>query len=263
MSESTETTESNTVRQTGPDRPSDPEPSPADGGEFDPPIIEEVDRGAALAELATAAGTATGSRPLQPVGIGRRAGAVLVDAFVLLFVLTLVGICSGMVAGRSALNRWLDVVMPLLFLSVIACHLAVEALGGRTLGRLLTDSRATRLDGGPPSLGQRLARTGMRNLPAVVAGGWVALLGFVHLVAPDGPLAQWLAGRSEHAGTAVGGSLLVMIASGLCAAFPPYLALHDRIAGMAVYDEADLVRHRRRPGGGPTGGFDVIPVADR
>lgn len=230
----------------------------ADGNRPIPPGSSPENE-AALQELAVAAAGARLTRPLQPVGIGKRGAAFLIDGFTTLFAMLVVGCCGaglsdrpGTLPGGAAATG-----SSVLLFALAAGPLALEVFYGRTFGRVFTDSRATRVGGDTPTLGQRTIRAVLRNLPWIVAAVWIAAAATFRYL-PDSTitdnLKEWAA---NYASPSFVLSILVVLVSGMCAIVPPHRPLHDLVAGMAVYDESDLSMHRKREAGS-TGGFEVL-----
>src|SRR4051794_6580373 len=113
--------------------------------------------------------------------VGRRIGAMLIDAFVLFVVFFVVGLASG--GGHSGHGRasiHLGSNASLIFLGITLAYFFVcEALTGQTLGKRLLRIRVVSADGSRASVGQALGRTLLRvvdSLPVLYIVGLISVL---------------------------------------------------------------------------------------
>ncbi len=87
----------------------------------------------------------------------------MVDWVMMCVVFFVIGIVLALLGYGEVVSEVPDVVYGVC--GMLLYYLPLEALGGRTIGKLLTGTRVVTETGGAPSLGQVLARTLMRMVP--------------------------------------------------------------------------------------------------
>jgi uncharacterized RDD family membrane protein YckC len=113
--------------------------------------------------------------------VGRRIGALIIDAVLLAIVFVVVGIASGGGrSGKGSASVTLDSSATLIFLAITLTYFFIcEGTTGQTLGKRLLGIRVVSLDGSRASWGQVLGRTLLRvvdSLPILYIVGLIAVL---------------------------------------------------------------------------------------
>lgn len=111
----------------------------------------------------------------QPVGLGRRAGALVVDAVVIAALTLPVGQLLGrlwlalglMQAGSIDTNAGAIAVLLVDYLGTAWIYVLLEGAAGFGIGKLLWGLRIRKADGGPAGLLRRVFRAVLKILPSL------------------------------------------------------------------------------------------------
>ena len=103
---------------------------------------------------------------IEPAGRGRRFANYLIDMLAQVIAVIAIFFVAGMIGGEESL-AWVEAVPDFAFgfLMSLAYYVPLEALTGRSLGKLITGTIVVNEEGHRPTLGQVFGRTLTRIIP--------------------------------------------------------------------------------------------------
>ena len=188
------------------------------------------------------------------VGVRLRGRALLVDAvaiFVLWFGLSFLTQRVAMAypgmpmsSGKRYLGLWFFLLLtpPL----VVLMYAASDAFFAATPGKALLKLRIASDTGRRATRGQLLARFAVKYAPLIVVATWIAYFS-VHVAASNGRGLSAVARATPFVLIFAGLLTLIVGGGGLMALRSPRQALHDRLAGTAVYRREDVTSSSFEP----------------
>src|SRR5688572_3859917 len=133
-----------------------------------------------------------GRQTMEPVGVGRRAVAVIIDSILLMIVAWAVALLTGGTteAGFNIQGAPFFIVMVISF----AYYIVMEKTSGATLGKMAMGLRVVKKDGGPIDWQASI----IRNLLRIVDGLFFYLIGAIVV---------WVSKNKQRIGDMAGGTL--------------------------------------------------------
>jgi uncharacterized RDD family membrane protein YckC len=99
---------------------------------------------------------------LAPASLGLRFANLIIDYVMVIVAMFLVGFVAYFVSPTRDIR---DMSTPISLGVMIAYYIGLEAIAGRTVGKLITGTRVVRFDGHRPHFPQIIGRTAARFIP--------------------------------------------------------------------------------------------------
>jgi uncharacterized RDD family membrane protein YckC len=149
-----------------------------------------------------------------------------------------------MSSGKRYLGLWFFLLLtpPL----VVLMYAASDAFFAATPGKALLKLRIASDTGRGATRGQLLARFAAKYAPLIVVAAWIAYFS-VHVAASNGRGLSAVARATPFVLIFAGVLTLIVGGGGLMALRSPRQALHDRLAGTAVYRREDVTSSSFEP----------------
>ena len=182
------------------------------------------------------------------IGFGPRLGAFAIDVVVLLVLGWLAGVVTEQIAmnfgqgtsdadARQRVGIWF--LLLLAPSSLMIAYTSLEAFFGAAVGKRMLGLRVATANGFVAPARTRAIRWAMKYSPLIVLSLWLACFAVFGAARGPGGLSALIAIQYVVLGIAGLLALAVLVGS-ILALGTSRLALHDRIAGTAVYRAADV-----------------------